>query len=149
MVRLEQGTQAMTDVKALLQEEIDAICEEEGFREKVYKDHLGNDTFGHGLTWISEYESKMVVSHRVPGIVAQLIDQHPFLEEQPVEVVMILTHMAYQLGVAGVGKFRKMLEAIKDQDYPRAADEMLDSKWHKQTPNRANRLAERMRACKS
>lgn len=135
----------MTDVKAIMQAEIDAICEEEGFRSEVYQDHLGNDTFGHGLTWISEYESKMVVSHRVPGIAAEILANHPVLDDRPIEVAMIIIHMAYQLGVTGVGGFRNMWAAIEAEDYETAAEEMLDSRWHSQTPARAERLAERMR----
>ena len=38
-----------------------------------------------------------------------------------------------------------MKKAIDDRNYELAASEMLDSLWSKQTPNRANRLADRMR----
>ena len=37
-----------------------------------------------------------------------------------------------------------MLKAISEKDYKQASVEMLDSRWAKQTPNRANRMAERM-----
>lgn len=134
--------------KEILQAEIDAVCEEEGFRSEIYQDHLGIQTIGHGLTWLSEYESKMVVSHRFPGMVSKLIEAHPSLNDCPVEVTMITTHMSYQLGFAGVNAFRKMWAAIDSGDYETAADEMLDSKWHEQTPSRAQRLSDRMRAVK-
>ena len=39
-----------------------------------------------------------------------------------------------------------MWEALSGQDYNKAADEMLDSKWAKQTKNRAEFLAEIMRS---
>ena len=133
--------------KKILQAEVDSICEEEGFRSEIYKDHLGNDTIGHGLTWISEYESKMVVSHRFPALVNEIFEKHPILAERNIKLAMIVTHMAYQLGVTGVGEFRRMWAAIEDEDYEEAASEMLDSKWHDQTPARAERLAARMRAC--
>ena len=35
-----------------------------------------------------------------------------------------------------------MLDALKDRNYKLAAEELLDSKFAKQTPNRANTLAE-------
>jgi lysozyme len=35
---------------------------------------------------------------------------------------------------------------LKERDYKKAADEMLDSRWAKQTPNRAKELAEIMRS---
>ena len=45
-----------------------------------------------------------------------------------------------------VAKFRKMLSALEDHDYHRAAAEMLDSRWARQVPRRAGEEAERMRA---
>ena len=57
----------------------------------------------------------------------------------------VLANMAYQLGVEGVMKFKKMIAALQAHDYDTAADEMLDSDWHKQTPNRAERLISMMR----
>ena len=53
--------------------------------------------------------------------------------------------MAYQLGVEGVMKFKKMIAALQNGDYDRAADEMADSLWAKQTPSRAQRLMTLMR----
>ena len=40
--------------------------------------------------------------------------------------------------------FKKMHAALQNQDYKKAAAEMLGSKWARQTPNRANRLSLRM-----
>lgn len=58
----------------------------------------------------------------------------------------VLTEMVFQLGLNGVRKFAKMLDAIAQQDLDGAADEMLASKWAKQTPERAQRLADLMRS---
>ena len=52
--------------------------------------------------------------------------------------------MAYQLGVNGVLKFKKMIEALRSKDYKEASKQGLDSLWAKQTPQRANRLMKRM-----
>ena len=53
----------------------------------------------------------------------------------------VIDSMAYQMGVKGVLKFRNMWKALKALDYPEAARQALDSKWAKQTPERANRHA--------
>ena len=53
--------------------------------------------------------------------------------------------MVFQLGKTGVSKFKKMLKALKKKDYKEAANQMLDSKWHTQTPERAEGLASLMR----
>jgi len=44
----------------------------------------------------------------------------------------IIIDLAYNIGVAGVLKFKKMIEAIKQRNYGIASQEMLDSKYHYQ-----------------
>jgi len=41
----------------------------------------------------------------------------------------------------GVSKFKKMLACVEAQDHVGASDQMLDSRWAKQTPNRAEALS--------
>lgn len=53
----------------------------------------------------------------------------------------VIISMMYQMGFTGVLKFKKMIAAIYEGDYGTASDEMLDSRWAKQTPERANRHA--------
>jgi lysozyme len=60
----------------------------------------------------------------------------------------VLAAMVYQIGYAGVLDFKRMLRALVARDYDRAADEMLDSVWFKQTPHRATREAAIMRSGK-
>jgi GH24 family phage-related lysozyme (muramidase) len=57
----------------------------------------------------------------------------------------VLSRMVYQMGTEGVAKFEKTLGAIASEDYAGAADEMLRSKWYKQTPERAFEESEIMR----
>lgn len=56
----------------------------------------------------------------------------------------VCVNMAFNLGSAGFLKFKNMIAAINDDFYEMAAVEMLDSKWAKQVPNRANELSEQM-----
>jgi lysozyme len=57
----------------------------------------------------------------------------------------ILIQMCFQLGGSGVRKFSKMLVALQYNDFKKAGEEMLDSKWHKDTPARCERLANEMK----
>jgi lysozyme len=54
---------------------------------------------------------------------------------------LVIADMAYQMGINGVIKFKKMWAALKFGDYPNAMREMLKSDWFKQTPERAEQLA--------
>ncbi|KAL3858457.1 hypothetical protein ACJMK2_013047 [Sinanodonta woodiana] len=63
----------------------------------------------------------------------------------PNEVQLIILNMRFNLGHSGLEKFKKFREAVNNGDWDKAADEMVDSKWYEQVPNRAKRLVERMR----
>jgi lysozyme len=54
--------------------------------------------------------------------------------------------MTFQLGVGGVSKFKKFLGHLSTSTYHLASDEMLDSRWAKQTPHRAEKLSYAIRA---
>ena len=126
---------------------VDRVLEHEGFERKPYQDHLGNWTFGHGLTFITVEESAHIVEERLADFAAQHLDQRPWLLSHPPVVLDVVTEMAYQMGYAGTNAFVQMWIALLDEDYPRAADEMLDSKWARQTPGRANEMSDLIRAC--
>lgn len=57
----------------------------------------------------------------------------------------VLVNMAHNLGQTRLAGFLRLREAIKGQDWDRAADEMLNSRWAQQVGNRAVRLANQMR----
>jgi lysozyme len=56
----------------------------------------------------------------------------------------IITEMCYQMGAGGVAKFKNCLQAIREGDYEQASIEMMDSRWAKQTPERAAKMAAEM-----
>ncbi len=135
------------------------IAADEGRKEEIYLDHLGYPTVGIGhLIKESDKEYGMPVGTRVTSdrvdelftddiaiVVLELAILFPDYEEFPEEVQHILLNMMFQMGRPRLSKFMNMRRAIAECDWPKAAVEMLDSRWAKQTPNRANRLAERMR----
>ena len=67
-------------------------------------------------------------------------------EELPQEAQHVLTNMCFQLGQGGLSKFKNFKIAVEDYQWQRAAEEMLDSRWNRQTPERAQRLSERVAA---
>lgn len=56
-----------------------------------------------------------------------------------------LVNMCFQLGVSGVLQFKKMIAHLNNNEYELAADEALNSKWARQTPNRAKRVTDVIR----
>ncbi|HDC4765008.1 TPA: glycoside hydrolase family protein [Enterobacter cloacae] len=48
--------------------------------------------------------------------------------------------MIFQLGLAGVCKFKLMLKALKEKNYPEAIKQAKNSRWYQQTPNRVDQM---------
>ena len=127
----------MPDFKKL----IERIARNEGFRSQVYKCTEGVDTFGHGLTYITEEESMHILAGRVPQRHLELLDRCDWYKDLPPMVAEVVIEMTYQLGVSGVLKFKKMIANMKEKNWKGAAEEMKDSLWYRQTKSRCEMLA--------
>jgi len=65
-------------------------------------------------------------------------------ESLPEDIQHVLINMAFQLGGPRLRKFKRMIAAVETEDYPEMAIQMEDSRWFKQTTNRAQRLIDRV-----
>ena len=52
-----------------------------------------------------------------------------------------LLDFRFNVGPAGFRRFKKMIQALDEGDYERAADELLDSRYANQVGNRAHKIA--------
>lgn len=121
---------------------IDQIKEDEGFRGDPYRDSLDIPTIGYGTKLpLTEAEAELIAQFRLNQKISGIIEKKPFIFRLPLERQEVIFNMTYQMGVGGVLKFKKMWFALERFDYEEAALQMLDSKWAKQTPNRAEKLA--------
>ena len=137
---------------------MERIKKHEGFVPKIYKDSLGFATIGYGhlitpsdtfvegkeytkeeLDFVFKTDFNNALAH------ANSLMDGMNLKDKAREVII---EMVFQLGVGGVGKFKKMWEALRNNDYGEASFQMMDSRWAKQTPKRAESLSNTMRACK-
>ena len=77
---------------------------------------------------------------------------HDLIEDKDIPfdpiVESVLIEMAFQLGLPRLKKFIKFIEGLQEEDYNKAADEMIDSRWAKQTPARAYELSTLIRNIK-
>ena len=62
----------------------------------------------------------------------------------PEDIQHVLINMSFQLGKPRLSKFKKMIAAVEAEDYQEMANQMEDSRWFKQTTNRAQRLIDRV-----
>ena len=135
----------------------DSVKQHEGYRNKVYLDTLGKRTVGVGHLCVEdfweddkEYEESFLMeilekdlSEAIKGA-NDLMAEHDCMDINE-KAHEILIEMVFQLGKNGVSKFRKMWDALSEKNYIGASYEMLDSRWAKQTPNRAKAMAKTMK----
>ena len=125
---------------------IEAVKLSEGFRDRVYKDSLGIDTIGYGFAIkdlvLDEDISEMILERKLEALIERVNKRFDFVECLPEEAQEVIYEMCYQLGVTGVSKFKKTLLYLENEEFNMASKEMLDSKWARQTPNRAKRLSD-------
>jgi len=134
------------------------IKKHEGFVPKIYKDSLGFATIGYGHLVLETDRFKEGVTYKKKDL-EEVFDSdfntaksnaNQLIEGLPIhhQAKCVIIEMVFQLGIGGVSKFKKMWKALKQNDYQIASEEMLDSKWAKQTPKRAEELSIVMKSCK-
>ena len=81
--------------------------------------------------------------------VAVTIDEckvlYPDFDDLPEECQHVIANMMFNMGRPRLSKFKKMKAAVDNRDFNEAAEQMIDSRWHDQVPNRAKRLVKRIR----
>jgi len=138
----------MDDLKA-------RIKKHEGFRDVMYKDSLGFATIGYGhliLPTDNYVDGKQYSKEDLDKVFdkdfqnaldnANKLMSGYDLVNQAKEVIC---EMVFQLGIGGVSKFKNMWKALEKEDYYTASQEMLDSRWARQTPKRAEDLSNIMK----
>ena len=68
----------------------------------------------------------------------------PKWHDFPGEVQEIVVNMMFNMGRPRLSKFKNFCAALEEGDWPKAAVEGRDSRWHKQVTNRAERLMVRL-----
>ena len=128
------------------------IKEHEGVRKKAYKDSLGNWTIGVGHLIKLPDEHNLLQVSLADVHVDQLFlidlnqaidDARKFIDanDVPEEIFEVVVNMAFNLGLTKLLQFKKFQKALKEKDFIKASEEMLNSRWARQLPNRSQELA--------
>ena len=128
---------------------IESIKQHEGYVGVVYKDSLGIDTIGYGFA-IKDLEldkdiCDIIIERKVNALNDMVKIKFSWYKYMPPEIQDVVMEMCYQLGVGGFSKFKKTISYLQNKQFKDAAEEMLDSLWAKQTPNRAKELSNRVK----
>jgi lysozyme len=132
---------------------------EEGTRLHVYDDAtglavvpgytlIGHPTIGVGRALdthgISATEAQFLLDADLTGINTMLRAYLWWVQLSSVRQ-FVICDLAFNVGVAGMLRFTRMIAALKVRDYDLAATEMLASNWATELPGRSHRLAQIMR----
>ena len=132
---------------------------DEGCKYEIYLDHLGYPTFGIGhLVTDNDPESGWEVGTSIDadrvyeafesdieGVLSDCSKLYSDFEDLPEEAQRVIANMMFNMGLTRLSNFNNMTGSVDARDWNNAADEMVDSRWYYQVPNRAKRLVERMR----
>jgi len=132
---------------------------DEGVKYEIYLDHLGYPTFGIGhLVRESDPEHGQEVGTAVSadrvaeafesdleGVLSDCRKLYPDIDDLPEEAQQIIANMMFNLGYPRLSKFKNMKRCVDERNWIGAGEEMMDSKWYQQVPNRAGRLVNRMK----
>ena len=136
---------------------IDAIAEvlteEEGYRRFSYEDHLGYTTVGIGRCLhrgvgygIDEEEAQWLLKRDIERIYKSCAERFSsFWEDLSPNIREVVVLLVFQLGLSGYSRSKNHLAALRRGDWEAAAYHLLDSKFARQTPARAGRMADRIR----
>ena len=136
---------------------VDEIAEalkfEEGYKGHCYICTAGAHTVGYGRNidanggiGISEDEANYLLENDIKRTIKEC-QRWTWFDELNPSRQSVVVQLCFQLGAPRLSQFKLMLAALSQQppDYQTAADELLDSRFATQVPQRANRLADQMR----
>lgn len=133
------------------------VIPEEGERLKVYDDAtgdaivpgynvIGHPTIGIGRALdtqgLSEEEKTLLYQNDKQDFIQAVLRALPWAAHLAPLRLGVLCAMAFQMGITGMLNFTQTLAALQDGNWQAAHDAMLDSKWAKQTPARAQKMAQ-------
>ena len=128
---------------------IESIKKHEGYVGVVYKDSLGIDTIGYGFAIkdleLDEDICNEILVRKLKNLESMIKIKFNWFIYMPPKIQDVVMEMCYQLGVGGFSKFKKTIAYLQNKQFHDASQEMLDSLWAKQTPNRAKELSNRVK----
>lgn len=90
---------------------------------------------------ITRNAALMLLRNDIARCVKELKENFSWFKGLDEERKYALLDMCFQLGLGGLKGFKKMLKALEQHDYKEAAKQCKDSKYHKDTPKRCERIA--------
>lgn len=112
------------------------LIRHEGLRLRPYRCTGNKLTIGVGRNLedrgISKEEAMIFLDNDLKRCIEECRHNIPVFDSLSEPRQHVLVDMCFNLGMAGMMKFRKMLSALESGSYHLAADEMMNSRWARQ-----------------
>jgi lysozyme len=120
------------------------LIKHEDVRLKPYPDTAGKLTIGVGRNLVDKgltyKEAMYLLDNDIADTTNDCLHAFPWFADLTQERQWVIISMVFNMGLAGVQRFTRMLAAIELGDYSLAAKEMGESRWAKQVGSRADEL---------
>lgn len=120
----------------------------EGLRLKPYLCTANKITIGYGRNLeqkgITKLEAEELLQNDIIYMFSVLPNKIELFNSLSKPRADVLVNMAFNLGINGLLRFKKMLAAVEMGDYLTASKEMLNSRWAEQVGDRALELSMQM-----
>jgi len=139
----------MTYDRTALQNE---LIRDEGIRLSAYRDSLGNMTIGVGhlivkgesFTKISNTEALDILENDISIAERRLTNIFPSWRSLDEVRKRAMLNLTFNLGYK-LADFKRFLHAAKAEDWEKAADQLMQSRWYKQVKLRGPRIVHAIR----
>lgn len=141
---------------------IKEIERNEGFRQYIHKDSLGFETIGYEfkvdclskdelllnenlIEPMSKIVAEKILDMKLCKLETEVLKELPWLSHKENSVQEVVVEMAYWLGIDGMLKFKNTLKFIKQGELIKACENIKNSLWYKQAPNRVEKLIKNLK----
>lgn len=139
----------------------DLIKKHEGLRLTAYRDSRGILTIGYGFNLedtaakaicaqleldyaaletgaaLTQDQADAIFDFQLSRVIAGARITFPGFDSFPDQAQAVIADLIFNLGLGGFLTFRKTIALLKAGKWDAAADELVDSLWFRQVPNRA------------
>lgn len=123
---------------------LEMLKRHEGLRLKPYECSAGKTTIGYGRNLtdigITKDEAMILLVHDMERAMTDIKRIFPDFSTFSKNRKNALTDMMFNLGMSRFLKFRKMIDAILNGNWPMASNEAQDSRWFVQVGNRGTEI---------
>lgn len=123
---------------------LDILIHHEGLKYKPYLCTKGNITIGIGRNLSANGLSRDEVFYLLSNDLDRCIkesESFPWFNRLSDPRKIVIISMLFNMGLTRFLTFKKMISALEESDYSKAANEMLASEWSAQVGRRALELA--------